>query len=101
RADALAEQIEGAAAVVPTAGTTSTTSVDPVREIAALCEQAGAWLPLYAGHAGSAAVCEELRWTLDGAELADSVVVNPHKRLFTPMDCSCFWTRRPEVVFPP
>jgi len=99
RADALAEQIEGAAAVVPTAGTTSTTSVDPVREIAALCEEAGAWLHLDAAYAGSAAVCEELRWALDGAELADSIVVNPHKWLFTPMDCSCFWTRRPDVVF--
>jgi aromatic-L-amino-acid decarboxylase len=99
RVDALAEQIEGAAAVVPTAGTTSTTSVDPVREIAALCEEAGAWLHLDAAYAGSAAVCEELRWALDGAQLADSIVVNPHKWLFTPMDCSCFWTRRPDVVF--
>jgi aromatic-L-amino-acid decarboxylase len=98
RVDALAEQIEGAAAVVPTAGTTSTTSVDPVHEIAALCEDAGAWLHLDAAYAGSAAVCEELRWTLDGAELADSIVINPHKWLFTPMDCSAFWTRRPEVL---
>ena len=80
RVDALAEQIEGAAAVVPTAGTTSTTSVDPVREIAALCEDAGAWLHLDAAYAGSAAVCEELRWTLDGAELADS-----HRRQPTQM----------------
>jgi aromatic-L-amino-acid decarboxylase len=84
---------------VPTAGTTSTTSVDPVREIAALCEEAGAWLHLDAAYAGAAAVCEELRWTIDGAELADSIVVNPHKWLFTPMDCSCFWTRLPEEVF--
>jgi aromatic-L-amino-acid decarboxylase len=99
RADALAEQIEGAAAVVPTAGTTSTTSVDPVPEIATLCEEAGAWLHLDAAYAGSAAVCEEFRWTLAGAERADSIVVNPHKWLFTPMDCSCFWTRRPEAVF--
>jgi aromatic-L-amino-acid/L-tryptophan decarboxylase len=99
RVNALAEQIEGAAAVVPTAGTTSTTSVDPVREIARLCEGAGAWLHLDAAYAGSAAVCEELRWTLDGAELADSIVINPHKWLFTPMDCSCFWTRRPDAVF--
>jgi aromatic-L-amino-acid decarboxylase len=99
RVDALADQIEGAAAVVPTAGTTSTTSVDPVPEIATLCEEAGAWLHLDAAYAGSAAVCEEFRWTLAGAERADSIVVNPHKWLFTPMDCSCFWTRRPEVVF--
>jgi aromatic-L-amino-acid/L-tryptophan decarboxylase len=99
RLDALAEQIEGAAAVVPTAGTTSTTSVDPVPEIASLCEESGAWLHLDAAYAGSAAVCEEFRWALAGAELADSIVVNPHKWLFTPMDCSCFWTRRPETVF--
>jgi aromatic-L-amino-acid/L-tryptophan decarboxylase len=99
RVDALADEIEGAAAVVPTAGTTSTTSVDPVPEIATLCEDAGAWLHLDAAYAGSAAVCEELRWTLAGAERADSIVVNPHKWLFTPMDCSCFWTRRPEAVF--
>ena len=99
RFDALAEQVEGAAAVVPTAGTTSTTSVDPVREIADLCQEAGAWLHLDAAYAGSAAVCEEFRWTLDGAELADSLVINPHKWLVTPMDCSCFWTRRPDVVF--
>jgi aromatic-L-amino-acid decarboxylase len=72
-----------------------------VREIADLCQEAGAWLHLDAAYAGSAAVCEEFRWTLDGAELADSIVINPHKWLFTPMDCSCFWTRRPEVVFGP
>jgi hypothetical protein len=50
-----------------------------------------------AAYAGSAAVCPELRWCLDGAERADSIVVNPHKWLFTPMDCSALWTRRPEV----
>ena len=99
RVDALAEQIDGAAVVVPTACTTSTTSVDPVREIAALCEDAGAWLHLDAAYAGSAAVCDEFRWTLDGADLADSIVINPHKWLFTPMDCSCFWTRWPDAVF--
>jgi len=99
RVDALAGQIDGAAAVVPTAGTTSSTSVDPVPEIADLCEKAGAWLHLDAAYAGSAAVCEELRWTLAGAERADSIVVNPHKWLVTPMDCSCLWTRRPEAFF--
>jgi aromatic-L-amino-acid/L-tryptophan decarboxylase len=99
RPDALAGQIEGAAAVVATAGTTSTTSVDPVPEIAGLCEDAGAWLHLDAAYAGAAAVCEELRWALAGAERADSIVVNPHKWLFTPMDCSCLWTRRPEALF--
>ena len=52
-----------------------------------------------AAYAGAAAVCEEFRWALDGAERADSVVVNPHKWLFTPMDCSCLWTRRPDAFF--
>ena len=99
RPDALAEQIEGAAAVVATAGTTSTTSVDPIPEIAELCEKAGAWLHVDAAYAGSAAVCEEFRWVLEGAERADSLVVNPHKWLFTPVDCSCLWTRRPETFF--
>jgi aromatic-L-amino-acid/L-tryptophan decarboxylase len=99
RVDALEAEMEGAAAVVATAGTTSTTSVDPTPEIAELCERAGAWLHLDAAYAGSAAVCEELRWVLAGAERADSIVVNPHKWLFTPMDCSCLWTRRPEDFF--
>ncbi len=86
-----------AAAVVATAGTTSTTSVDPTRAIAERCAESGAWLHLDAAYAGSAAVCPEFRWCLDGAELADSIVVNPHKWLFTPMDCSTLWTRRPEA----
>jgi aromatic-L-amino-acid decarboxylase len=85
-------------AVVATAGTTSTTSVDPVPAIAALCEQHGLWLHLDAAYGGAAAIAPELRWVLDGAELADSIVVNPHKWLFTPIDCSVLWTRRPDVL---
>jgi aromatic-L-amino-acid decarboxylase len=84
------------AAVVATVGTTSTTSVDPVPAIADACERAGAWLHVDAAYAGSAAVCEEHRWALEGAERADSLVVNPHKWLFTPVDCSALFTRRPE-----
>jgi aromatic-L-amino-acid/L-tryptophan decarboxylase len=94
RPDALA--LDGAAAVVATVGTTSSTSVDPVPEIADLCERAGVWLHVDAAYAGSAAVCEEFRWALAGCERADSLVVNPHKWLFTPIDCSCLYTRRPE-----
>jgi aromatic-L-amino-acid decarboxylase len=88
--------LEDATAVVATVGTTSTTSVDPVPEIAARCEEAGVWLHVDAAYAGSAAVCPELRWCLDGADRADSIVVNPHKWLFTPVDCSTLWTRRPD-----
>ena len=100
RPDALAEALEDAqvGAVVATVGTTSTTSVDPVPEIADLAEQAGAWLHVDAAYAGSAMICEELRWALEGCERADSVVVNPHKWLFTPVDCSCLFSRRPEVL---
>jgi aromatic-L-amino-acid/L-tryptophan decarboxylase len=98
RTDALAEVLPGAAAVVATVGTTSTTSVDPVPEIVALCEEAGVWLHVDAAYAGSAAVCPEHRWALAGSERADSLVVNPHKWLFTPVDCSCLFTRRPEAL---
>jgi aromatic-L-amino-acid decarboxylase len=100
RVDAVAAELErgGVAAVVPTVGTTGTTAVDPVPAIADLCAEHGAWLHVDAAYAGSAAVCPEFRWALDGAERADSIVVNAHKWFFTPMDCSCFWTRRPDVL---
>jgi aromatic-L-amino-acid/L-tryptophan decarboxylase len=100
RADVVSDELErgDVAAVVATVGTTSTTSVDPVRELAPLCERAGAWLHVDAAYAGAAAVCEEHRWALEGVERADSLVVNPHKWLFTPVDCSCLYTRRPEAL---
>jgi aromatic-L-amino-acid decarboxylase len=100
RPDAVARALEDAeaAAVVATVGTTSTTSVDPVPAIADFAEQAGAWLHVDAAYAGSAMVCEELRWAFEGCERADSLVVNPHKWLFTPVDCSCLFSRRPEVL---
>ena len=88
---------DAATAVVPTVGTTATTSVDPVAAIADGCERSGAWLHVDAAYAGSGWVCPELRWSLEGVERADSVVVNPHKWLFTPLDCSTLWTRRPEA----
>src|SRR5437868_12229557 len=84
-----------AAAVVATVGTTATTSVDPVPAIADACETAGAWLHVDAAYAGSSWVCPELRPTQAGVERADSLVVNPHKWLLTPMDCSTLWTSRP------
>ena len=85
-------------AVVATAGTTSTTSVDPVPDIARVCAAEGLWLHVDAAYAGAAAVVPELRWVLAGCEDADSIVVNPHKWLFTPIDCSVLWTRRREVL---
>ena len=84
-------------AAVATVGTTSTTSVDPVAAIAAVCEREGMWLHVDAAYAGSAALCPEHRWIFDGAESADSLVFNPHKWLFTPIDASALYTRHPEV----
>jgi aromatic-L-amino-acid/L-tryptophan decarboxylase len=100
RADAVADELGRGrvTAVVPTVGTTATTAVDPVPAIADLCAEHGAWLHVDAAYAGSAAVCEEFRWALAGCERADSVVVNPHKWLFTPVDCSCLWTRKPDAL---
>jgi aromatic-L-amino-acid decarboxylase len=85
-----------ACAVVATIGTTSTTSIDPVAAIADRCEAGGVWLHVDAAYAGAAAVCPELRDRFDGWERADSIGTNPHKWLFTPMDCSVLWTRRPD-----
>jgi aromatic-L-amino-acid/L-tryptophan decarboxylase len=85
-------------AVVATVGTTSSASVDPVREIAAVCRAHGAWLHVDAAYGGALAVLPEGRWAMDGAELADSVVVNPHKWLFVPLDFSALFTRRPELL---
>ena len=90
-------ELGDACAVVATIGTTSAASIDPVPAIAEACETAGTWLHVDAAYAGSAAVCEELRPLFAGWERADSVVVNPHKWLSTPMDCSALWTRRVEA----
>jgi aromatic-L-amino-acid decarboxylase len=105
RPDALGEMIEADLArglrpccVAATVGTTVTTSVDPVPDIAAICERYKLWLHVDAAYAGSAAVAEEFRWALAGCERADSFITNPHKWLLTPMDCSLFYTRRPEVL---
>ena len=94
RADLL--ELEDVAAVVATVGTTSTTSVDPIAAIADRCEAAGTWLHVDAAYAGSAMVCPELRWAFEGVDRADSLVVNAHKWMFTPMDCSLLWTSRPD-----
>ena len=88
--------LSDAAAVVATVGTTSFASVDPVRELAALARAAGAWLHVDAAYAGAAWICDEERWSQDGVELADSLVVNPHKWLLVPADCSLVWTSRPD-----
>src|SRR3954454_22524214 len=105
RADRLSDEIarDRAAgrlpmAVVATVGTTSTTSVDPVDEIAAVCEREGLWLHVDAAYGGVAAMLPSHAHVLAGAARADSLVVNPHKWLFTPFDLSAFYCRRMDVV---
>ena len=105
KADALARSIEEdrSAGVLPfcvvaTVGTTSTTSVDPVPAIAALCQREKLWLHVDAAYAGSAAIVPELRHLFDGCERADSLVTNPHKWLFTPFDLSVLYCRRIDVL---
>ena len=88
--------LDDACAVIATIGTTGATAIDPVPAIADACAAAGVWLHVDAAYAGSAAVCPELRHLFAGWERADSIGVNPHKWLGVPMDCSAFWTRRPD-----
>lgn len=82
-------------AVVATLGTTSTSSVDPVRAVADVAEEFGMWLHVDAAYGGPAAIVPEFRSLFEGWERADSIVVNPHKWLFTPVDCSMLYCRRP------
>jgi aromatic-L-amino-acid/L-tryptophan decarboxylase len=96
RPDAL--DLSGACAVVATVGTTSTTSIDPVPAIADACERDGVWLHVDAAYAGSAMVCPELRWAFEGVDRADSLVVNAHKWMLVPVDCSLLWSRRPDAL---
>ena len=84
--------------VVATVGTTSTTSVDPVPEVADVCQRYKLWLHVDAAYAGAAAILPEKRWSLAGCERADSIVMNPHKWLFVPLDCSAFYCRHPGVM---
>ena len=105
RADALRERIESdlrakmrPLAIVATVGTTSTTSSDPVPALAEIAREKGIWLHVDAAYAGIAAIGPEFRGLLDGVELADSLVVNPHKWMFVPMDCSALFVKDESVV---
>ncbi len=105
RPEALAQMIQADIAagrkpfcVIATVGTTSTTSIDPVAQIGEIARQHNLWFHVDAAYAGSAALLEEHRHILNGAAQADSVVMNPHKWLFTPVDLSILYTRRPEVM---
>jgi aromatic-L-amino-acid decarboxylase len=85
-------------AVVATVGTTSTSSIDPVPAIADICEAERIWLHVDASYGGAAAILPEYSYVFDGVARADSVVMNPHKWLFTPLDLSAFYCRRMDVL---
>ena len=84
--------------VVATVGTTSTTSVDPVDEIANIADKYNLWLHIDSAYAGVTAMIPEMKWITKGWEHADSIVINPHKWMFTPMDLSVYFTRKPDTL---
>lgn len=84
--------------VVATVGTTSTTSVDPVNSIANLAERYNLWLHIDAAYAGVTAMIPEMKWVTEGWNRADSLVINPHKWMFTPIDLSIFFIRKPDIL---
>ena len=99
--EAIAEDRRGGSlpsCVVATVGSTSCTSIDPIAAIADICEREGLWLHVDAAHGGAAAIVPEMRHVLDGCDRADSIVINPHKWLFVPLDLSVLYTRKPEVL---
>ena len=103
RADALEEMIATDVAagvkpcvVVATTGTTATAALDPIAEIADITRRNGIWLHVDAAMAGSAMILPECRWMWEGVEAADSIVLNPHKWLGVPFDCSVYLVRDPE-----
>lgn len=105
RADALASMVEEdkhagkrPCCVVATVGTTSSTSIDPVPQIADIAEKYSMWLHVDAAYAGAAAILPEHKHVLAGAERAHSLVFNAHKWLLTPIDLSAFYTRRPDIL---
>ncbi len=85
-------------AIVATIGTTSSTSVDPIAAIAEIAAREGIWLHVDAAYAGAVAIVPPRRGHFEGWERADSIVVNPHKWLFTPLDASLFLSRRMDGV---
>lgn len=105
RTDALAAAIRDdvaagrrPAAIVATTGTTTSTALDPVGDIARIARDQGVWVHVDAAMAGSAMILPECRWMWDGIELADSIVVNPHKWLGATFDCSVYYVRRPDEL---
>ncbi len=84
--------------VIATVGTTSTTAADDLKAIGELCEKHGLWLHVDMAYAGSAMILPEMRHFIEGIERADSIVVNPHKWLFTPFDLSVLYMKDLDIL---
>lgn len=84
--------------IVASVGSTSTSAVEPIPEIATIAEKYGIWLHVDAAYGGSAAVVPEMRWIFEGVERAHSLVLNPHKWMYAGIDCSVLYTRYPEIL---
>ncbi len=84
--------------VVGTIGTTSSTSIDPIDQIADICEKYKIWLHVDGAYGGVAGIIPEMKYILKGCDRADSIVINPHKWLFTPLDLSVLYCRKPEIL---
>jgi aromatic-L-amino-acid decarboxylase len=84
--------------VVATLGTTGCTSIDPVSDMATLCNKFGIWLHVDAAYAGTALLLPEYRYIIEGIERADSFVFNPHKWMFTNFDCSAYFIKDREAL---
>jgi aromatic-L-amino-acid decarboxylase len=100
-ADMIAADIAAGAvpcAIVATTGTTATTALDPIGPIAEIARRHGIWLHVDAAMAGSAMILPECRWMWDGVDRADSLVINAHKWLGAPFDCSLYYVRQPEQL---
>jgi aromatic-L-amino-acid decarboxylase len=85
-------------AVVATIGTTSTASVDPVSAIADICAQREIWLHVDAAYGAALAILPEGRWVMEGTDRVDSIVVNPHKWMFVPLDFSVLFVKKPHIL---
>jgi aromatic-L-amino-acid decarboxylase len=84
--------------VVAAIGTTGSTAIDPLRPIAEICRKHNLWLHVDAAYAGTALLLPEMRWMIDGIELVDSFVFNPHKWMFTNFDCSAYFVTDQEAL---
>ncbi|EEF31699.1 tryptophan decarboxylase TDC1 [Ricinus communis] len=81
-----------------TVGTTSTTAIDPVGQLADVANEYDMWIHIDAAYGGSACICPEFRGYLDGVERVDSLSLSPHKWLLSYLDCCCLWVKSPNLL---